>query len=265
MLCRFAIAFIAIALFVVPTAPAFAESAAPQAAATPLRHLVYAFHYASDSNVEEHNSGFNGSYGNGVGTGGNPGGSSGISNYTQSNGDQGTIVVDVQREQPDRGLVLSVREHARGTRTAKPITCVVYGTGSFICDPNGTLHLEEASVIRFLGENFVDPALIGPKGNWSFQSHSATYNADSTYGIIKHAGSTLTIDEQRSLDMTERGRKSAVVTSTLTYDVAKSVPLSIQEVTMDRADQGMSHFSSTRIEVDATLTADSMGAVAATH
>jgi len=63
------------------------------------------------------------------------GGGSGTSNFSGGAGDQGTIAVDVIREQPDHGLVVSVSENAQHDRSAPAATCVVYRQHTAICDP----------------------------------------------------------------------------------------------------------------------------------
>ena len=225
---------------------------------TPLRHLVFAFQVGINTSVEEHNSGFNASYGDGVsrdssmGTGGN-----GVSTYAGRASDEGTIAIDVVRVQPDQGLVVSVAEHARGTREAKAATCVVYGAGTVICDPNAKVNVEEIAAIRLLGRNFVDPALIDAHQHWRVQSSVAGATETADYTIQKNDAGVLTIEATRTVSA---GPASAVTTATIRYDMNSTVPTLVSELTTERRPQG-TDYSTMRTQIDLHLQNDSIAQV----
>ncbi len=245
-----------LATFVVSTllvgaAAATAASAASPAAA-PMRHLVYSFSYGASQSVTVHNSGF-GSAGDNQSMMG-----SGVDSYTNHAGANGTIVVDILREQPDKGLVLHVSENTDNQqRVAKPATCVVWGTGTVICDPNATVNPEEYTIVRFLGENFVDPALIDAKKHWHLGSNGPSFAAASDYTITKNDGGVMQINETRKLTYSGDRSGEANITTDLTYDYNRQVPTAINETTLDHP-MVNGKYVDDQIIVTAKLTTDSM-------
>jgi hypothetical protein len=227
-----------------------------QTAPGPLRHLVYSFNYGATRNLTAHNSGFNDGAGGSIGNG--------IDSYTDRASTTGTIIVDVIREQPDKGLVLDVSETGNNpARNAKPATCVVYGSGNIICDPSATVNPEEYTVVRLLGENFVDPALIDAQHHWRFSSSGPQYEASSDYTIVKNDGGIMQINETRKVTYVGSRAGSAEVTNTIGYDFTRQIPLWIDEVTTDHPQASEAEIDN-RVTVSAKLQSDSMAA-AATH
>lgn len=198
-------------------------ASAVAAGTEPVRQLVYTFTYSMTENTAVHNSGFDS-------TGGTSGASSGVDSYSHQNGANGTVAVSVEREQPDRGLVVTVSETVDG-RTTPGAKCVVWSTGTMICDPNATIAPEEYAAVRFLGVNFVDPALLDANRHWHLGSDSANYSAVSDYRISKLDGAMMTIEEARKLTYRSGMTSTADVNSTLVYDYAHKMPTTVQEIT----------------------------------
>lgn len=150
----------------------------------------------------------------GVAVGGHAGGES-----------SGTIEVDVLREQPDHGLVVSIREPSTPAG-ATPVTCVVYASTSLTCgaqNPNP----EEYALLRFLGDGFVDPSQMDAKRHWHISQSGGGLDAVADYQIVNDADGTLTIDESQTI-----GSKSgiaATIRSTIGYDFNRALPTSIDE------------------------------------
>jgi hypothetical protein len=228
---------------------------AQNAPSKPLRHLVYGFHWGTVTDMYEHNSGFGSVQGNNgiqMSTSG-----TGLTNYSNHAGDEGTITVDVMEEQPDKGLVVSVSEEARDNRSAKAATCVVYGNGNTICDPSMKVNPEEYSLVRFLGVNFVDSALIDAKSHWQFSSMGPNFSATSDYTITHNVSGAMTISEQRSITFTGSRHGSAVVVSTIGYDVNRTVPTALDELTTERVEAGID-YQNIRTQMQAKLQSDSL-------
>ncbi|HTU70809.1 MAG TPA: hypothetical protein VMF11_10880 [Candidatus Baltobacteraceae bacterium] len=251
---KIAISCAALALAVSLCAPAAAQtSAAPQ------RHLVYSFTYGATTDVTIHDSGFNNNGTNAAG------GGNGMEDYTDRAGDTGTITVDVMREEQDTGLVLTVSETGSNpARSAKPATCVVYGTGSVICDPNATVNPEEYSVIRLLGAHFVNPSLLDSKLHWQISSQGPQFSATSDYTIVKNDGGLMQIDESRKLTYQGSRTGSADVTNTIGYDFNRQIPTSLDEITSDHGAHPGPNEIDTTVTVDAKLITDSMASATAT-
>lgn len=223
-------------------------------AASPLRTLTFDFTFGLSRSTEVHNSGFNGS-----GMGG-AGGGSGVDSYSHSTSDNGTITVVVQREEADKGLVLSMSENAQNGHTTKATTCVVYGTGTVICDPNAVIYPEAFTVMRFLGANFVDPALIDANRHWKVASNGPGYSASSDYTLGKPGANGTPIAETRTVNYSGSASGKADVTTSIVYDLAKQVPISIDETSASHTSRGGKDSDQTT-HVTAKLATDSMGAV----
>lgn len=210
--------------------------------------MVYSFTWGTASQLEIQDSGIGG-------------GGSGMSDFNGRNSDLGTITVNVLREQPDHGLVVVLSETAQKTRNASPALCVVYGTTIWVCDPNKTVHEEEATLLRFLGANFVDPALIDAKQHWEIKnSNGRGYSIDANYAIVKNDNGNMTIQENRVVKQAEDSGGGITGTATIHYDFAKQIPISISEYTTARRSQGATRYTTIKTQTVLNLVSDSMGA-----
>ncbi|MGA7569756.1 MAG: hypothetical protein WBG27_08860 [Candidatus Aquilonibacter sp.] len=250
---KIAISGAALALAASLCAPAPAQTSP-----APMRHLVYSFTYGSTSSVTTRDSGFNDANGASAGNG--------RESYTDRSGDNGTITVDVMREEQDTGLVLTVSESGSNTaRDAKPAECVAYSTGTPICDPNAVINPEEYTVIRLLGAHFVNPSVLDAKSHWQISTRGSQFNTISDYTIVKNTGGLMQIDESTKLTYQGSRTGSSSVTNTIGYDFNRQVPTSIAEITTDHGAHPGSNDADTTVTVDATLITDSMASTAATH
>lgn len=248
-------ASVALAGLMFCAAPGSAQSTAaapsPKAAATPakpIRHMVYSFTWGTSSDLTLQSSG--------IGTGG-----SGMNEYKGANSDQGTIDVDVLREQPDHGLVVTLSETAQKTRSAKPATCVVYGTTIFMCDPNKTEHDEELTLLRFLGPNFIDPALIDAKNHWRVSSSDAHgYSVTADYTITKNDNGIVTVVENRVIEATHGIGGQTTISSTIHYNLAKTLPTYVREYAVAQRSEGANRYVTVKTETVLRLVSDSLGA-----
>lgn len=216
----------------------------------PIRHLVYRFTYGTTSDLEIQSSG--------IGTSG-----SGIADDRGGTSDQGTITVDVMREDASKGLVVKISEQAQGSRSAKPATCVVYGTTATVCDPNAIVRSEEIAVLRLLGSNFVDPAKIDSKQQWSVEASSGKFDNKSKFTLAKNDAGLMTITEQRSNTEQIGGRNTSATTSaTIGYDYPKQVMTSLNQFTQSREPRGQNQYMTSTTQITAKLQSDSMNKVA---
>jgi hypothetical protein len=228
-------------------AAVLAPSAALAQASSPQRHLVYSFTWGNNNDTQMQNSGMNES-------GGTAG--SGMQDFNGSATDKGTISVDVMREQPDTGLVVSISEQAQGTRSSSPATCVVYSDTTVICDPNKRINAEEYTLLRFLGAQFVNPNQIDAKQHWHVEREGRVSTA-ADYTISKNNAGVMTIDEVRIVK--EQGSRSRATTidSNIGYDFNRQVPTSISEQSTERSQTGDQYVTVTGHTV-LTLQSDSM-------
>ncbi|MBV8373291.1 MAG: hypothetical protein JOY69_08510 [Candidatus Eremiobacteraeota bacterium] len=237
----------AIACFGLASSAASAQSAAPSP-----RHVVYGFTYGTQSDLQVHSSGVDSA----------PGASnngSGISDFTGGLGDQGTITVDLLSQQPDKSLIIKVSEQAQKTRSAAAATCVVYPTTGVICDPNATVNPEEMTLIRFLAPTFVDPTSIDAKQHWSVRNETPQYSLTADYSIAKNAAGIMTIDEQREIKE-QQPSATTNVSTTIGYDFNRTIPLSINEYSIERSTNGTAGYQTVKTQTVLQLTSDSRAA-----
>lgn len=218
-------------------ASAPAPAASPAAAAKPLRHLVYGFTWGSTTDRTTNVSGFvqSGGMGGSMEAGGAASGMAENSGGTQ---DQGTIAVDVLREQPDKGLVVSISEQARNTRSARPTTCVVYGNTNVICDPNGKINEEEMVLLRYLGTTFVDPSQIDPKNHWQVSQNTPDLSTTTDFTIAHNESGLMTVDMTRVTKGTGAHQYERDATGTLTYNFSRTLPSAVNEQSIERSQRG---------------------------
>jgi hypothetical protein len=182
---------------------------------------------------------------------------SGTSDFGGGTQDKGTITVDVMREQPDRGLVLSVSEQAQGERSAPPTTCVVFGNTNVICDSSGKVNVEELSLVRLLGPTFVDPAQIDAKQHWRVQENAPDVSTVSDFTIAANANGVLKIDETRTVTGNGSRPYTREVRSAIGYDIKRTIPTSVTEDSMERSERS-NEYQTIKSQTSLQLEADSL-------
>lgn len=226
---------------------ALASSTAFADAPKPIRHLVYKFDVTLSTTSTVHDSGLDG------------GPESGSVDYHAGSTDQGQITVDVLQVQPDTGLVVQVSEQALNRRNSVPTMCVVYGTGTVICDQTkGGVNEEESSLLRFLGRNFVNPALIDKNKHWQTTASDAQSKETNDFTLGQASGDTVPITYQRVLKVQGASGFDATTDGSLTYNQKLSVPVVIKEDTTTRKNTGMGNYDTNRQQITLTLTGDSL-------
>ena len=215
----------------------------------PIRHLVYKFDVSFTTTATVHSSGLDGD-----------GPASGTADYRMGSDDDGTITVDVLQAQPDGGLVMKIAEQARLRRSSPPTLCVVYGTGSVICDQSQhEMNEEEMTLLRLLGRNFVNPGVIDAKKHWQYKSSAQQGDETSDYTIDKTDGSIDDISYQRLLKVGGAQPFDATTEGSLTYNQALSMPVGVKEDTITYRNAGIGgNHDKIEQRIDLSLTADSM-------
>ena len=236
----------------VSAAPALAVTSSPQ-----VRHLVYTFTWGTDNTTEVQTSGM-ASVGNPNGAGGmsDHGSASGMASSSGGASDHGTISVDVQRQQSDGGMVVSISEQAAERRSASSATCVVYGDLTVVCDPNKQINAEELALLRLLGTNFVDPNALDAKRHWQRVQSGAASTSTSDFTIANNANGLMTIDEQRVEKAAGARPLTTQITGTIVYDFNRTRPTSVTEATTMRSEQG-EQYQTVRQETTLQLQSDS--------
>jgi hypothetical protein len=236
--------------------PAGALAVGSQTGGAALRHLVYSFTYGAQGDLTVHSdqgvgqpvAGGQATYGSGI-----------VQDYNGSIHDQGTITVDVLREQPDTGLVVSISEQTiEKLRNADPATCVVYGTTNIICDPNKTVNSEELTLLRFLGRNFVDPNKLDEKGHWRVDQGNAASSTTADYSLSAGKNGVVSIQETRVVKDLGGRPVTTDVTSTILYDTNRQVPTNVQEYVVRRESSSTQGLMTTTLQTTLSLASDSM-------
>lgn len=230
-------------------AAAFASAALAHADdQKPIRHLVYNFGVTIATTSTVHSSGIGGD-----------GPASGSTDYHGGNSDTGTIVADVMAVQPDSGLVVRISEQGRGTRTNDPTMCVTYGTGSVLCDmTKGGPNEEEMSLLRVLGRDFVNPALLDAKNHWRTSASGAGGTETNDYTLDNTSGDMQNISFQRVLDVGGAQAFNASTQGHIVYNRKMTVPTSMTEDTITRKNTGMGNYDTIDQKMTFTLSSDSL-------
>jgi hypothetical protein len=244
MLCSASMFFPATALAVQNTPPS-----------APLRHLVYSFTYGAQGDLTVHSEQ---GAGYPVPGGESTSGSGIVQDYNGAMHDQGTITVDIVREQADTGLVVTISEQARDYRKADPATCVVYGTTDMICDPNKTINSEELTLLRFLGRNFIDPAKIDAKGHWQYEESNGAVATTASYTLAPGKNGIFSIQETRVVKSLGGRPATTDVTASITYDMNRQIPTTIQEYAVRRDSSSTAGSMKTTVQTTLNLVSDSM-------
>jgi hypothetical protein len=221
--------------------------------------LVYYFTYGSQQNVSARDS-------NTVdvqpGAGDPPSSSShmtsGVSDYQGHLSDKGTMTVQVMNQQPDGGLIVAISEQGQNYRRASPATCVVYGDGRVICDPNKTVFSEEYTLLRFLGPNFVDPNKLDANKHWATAQDDANSKVKADYTVNSNNNGNMQISEKRSVRPNGGGSQTTDVQTMIGYDATRAVPTGVDEYVIQRLDNGAVGSTTTIYQTTLKLVSDSM-------
>lgn len=218
--------------------------------------LVYSFTYGTNQNTSARDSNTNAEDVDPLGN--ISGGNNGISHYSGSLGDKGTMTVNVIAQQPDGGLVVQISEQGENVHRAGPATCVVYGNTNVICDPNKTVYTEEYTLLRFLGSNFVDPTELDAKKHWQIVQNGGSMNVKADYTVNGDSNGIMQIGENRSIRQPGAGSLTTDVQAKISYDSKRSVPTVIDEYVTQRHDNGVVGTSTTIYQTTLNLVSDSM-------
>ena len=183
---------------------------------------------------------------------------SGTSHYEAALDDKGTMTVAILGKQSDGGLIVSISEAGQQTRRAPPATCVAYGNTRVICDPNKTVYTEEYTLLRFLGQNFVDAANIDAKRHWQVVQDSRTLKVTADYVIGPTTTSDVQISETRKIVTPGQSNVTTDVESKIGYDMSRIVPATVAEYVTQRQDRGVKGMATTIYQTTLQLVSDTM-------
>ncbi len=231
-----------VALVLVPAV----AGAVTGAAQKPIRHLTYSFTYTQTGDRTQHDSGIGGPV-------------SGMAVARSGAADKGQITADVMQVAGDGGLVVSVSEKANESRSADPVTCAVYGNTNVLCDPTKKVNEEELALLRLLGKNFVDAAQIDEKNHWRVQSTGPAIDKTADFTVESNDNNVVKITESRVDKQKGAQAYTSSVDGKITYDLNKTVPMTILEDTMLRQNMGMGDYNTDQTQVSLTLLSDSLG------
>jgi hypothetical protein len=219
----------------------------------PVRRLVYAFTYTNLATMTEHDSGISASS-----AAGNSARApiSGIAESQAADSDRGTVSVDVLREQPDTGLIVSISEQAHERRSSPAATCAVYGNTNVICDPEMHVNTEELALLRLLGTNFVDVVQIDAKNHWRVDQSGRHLSDVADFTIDKNDDGILHISSVRVLREIDAIGFVSTTDGTIVYDEARAIPTLVVEDETTRQGSGVGSYNTVRTQTSLTLLHD---------
>lgn len=151
---------------------------------------------------------------------------------------KGTIGVQILHADSNGGLVLSVSEPAATSMAlADTTTCVVFADTTVVCDPSRTVSPEALTLLRFLGPNFMDASRLDSNRHWHAVSQG-NYATTADYTIGRMDGTKFEINEAAIHALPGRAEKTELA-ATIDYDAARSLPLAVDESTVEHDQRGV--------------------------
>ena len=177
----------------------------------PSRHFVYAFTIATDARP---------------------------ASADDQRSDTGSIQVDVVSFQSDTGTVVRVSEQSRTRASAQPSLCVAYGTGLVQCDAITNVTVEEMSLLRLLGRNFLNWGEIDNQRSWRNGAFDGRAREADDYRIVGQAHGQFDIAFERVLDVPGSDGFTSTTEGRLTYSEERSAPTSLRQETITKPQSG---------------------------
>lgn len=180
----------------------------------------------------------------------------GISDYGGSLSDKGTMTVQLLAKQQDGGLIVTISENGENTRRARAATCVVYGNTKVICDPNKTVYTEEYTLLRFLGQNFIDASNLDAHRHWQIVQDSPTMNVSADYTLGPTTSTDVSVNETRKIRQSGGGSLTTDGQTKIGYDMSRNLPTAVDEYVTQRHDNGVQGTTTTIYQTTLTLASD---------
>lgn len=221
-----------------------------------IRHTTYTFGITVTTTDTRHTSGI-----------GRDAPISGQSVSSSSESDEGTITADVVGLRPDTGIVVRVKEDRKKLSAVPSADCIVWGVGTVVCQPGAEVTTEERALLRYLGRNFINSAMIDVHGNWKMAVNSKDYQESTSYSIAEPQSEPLEITFQRVSKSGGPQGFNATTDGKLLYNADLTIPLTLHEDTLLRThlidgDVVQGGYEEVRTAINLQLADDSMGAAA---
>ena len=152
--------------------------------------------------------------------------------------DTGEIQVDVVSFQSDTGTVVRVSEQSHARAGPESSTCVVYGTGLVQCDAIANVTVEEMSLLRMLGRNFLNWGEIDNQRSWRNGAFDGRAREANDYRIVGEANGQLEIAFERDLNVPGMDGFVSTTKGRLTYNEERSAPTSLTQETITKPQGG---------------------------
>jgi len=180
----------------------------------------------------------------------------GSGGYGGSLSDKGTMTVNILAKQQDGGLIVNISENGQSTRRAPSAACVVYGNTRVICDPNKTVYTEEYTLLRFLGQNFIDSSNLDAHRHWQVVQNSPAQDITADYVLGPTTSSDVSVTETRKIRQATGGSLTTDVQTKIGYDMSRDLPTSVDEYVTQRHDNGVQGTTTTIYQTTFSLASD---------
>jgi hypothetical protein len=146
--------------------------------------------------------------------------------------DTGTISVDVLHLQNDTGTVVNVSEQSNVRQGLKTVMCVTYGTGLVQCNAIQNVTVEEMSLLRLLGRNFLNWAEIDQQRTWHNGAFDGRSRETNNYRITGQTNGLFDIAFDRVLNVPGPDGYVSTTKGLLSYNEGRSVPMRLTQQTV---------------------------------
>lgn len=167
--------------------------------------------------------------------------------------DRGTIQVDVVSVQSDTGTVVRVSEQSQARPNLQPAACVAYGTGLVQCDAIQNVTVEEMSLLRLLGRDFLNWGQIDRQRSWHNGAFDGRARETNDYRITAQTNGLFEIAFERVLSVPGYDGYISTTKGRLSYNSDRSTPTSVTQQTITTPQTGVPN----QIVEDLTLTLQS--------
>lgn len=171
--------------------------------------------------------------------------------YIQSAGERGTITVEVMQKQSDDGLVLDISEQTKDARSAEPVTCVVYGDETMMCDESKKINPEEMALLYVLGVHFVNPTRMDDNQHWQYARSETGADVVDDLKVTGHTGDLLNVGFHRTYTVSGGTVERTTTDGAIVYNQALTLPVSLTQDELTDRPSGNS--KSQRVEEKLTL------------
>ena len=149
----------------------------------------------------------------------------------------GTLSIAIVGTESDVGRVVRVNEPASTVADAAgATTCVAFADTTLVCDPNHPISPEADAVLALMGPDFVDGSRMDALRHWHTAPVGTSTEAD--FRVVRTDGNVVDVLEN-ALRSKPGSPLKAGINVAIVYDSARSLPLTVDQSTVEHVQRGV--------------------------